>query len=130
MGGSPQSVIRAAHLGFRLMLAIIGRSPSRFVPFSRLYLQALERFGHPTLPIGVHSPGHVATTDQQAREEFWPRYREVFTRYSKIRGFAIPTRESFYMRLVQEEHSMWVRQRPLPRKSRKIFLLLARVTSI
>jgi alkanesulfonate monooxygenase SsuD/methylene tetrahydromethanopterin reductase-like flavin-dependent oxidoreductase (luciferase family) len=43
----------------------------------------------------VHSPGHVAETDEQAREEFWPRYLEVITRYSKIRGFAIPTRESF-----------------------------------
>jgi alkanesulfonate monooxygenase SsuD/methylene tetrahydromethanopterin reductase-like flavin-dependent oxidoreductase (luciferase family) len=43
----------------------------------------------------VHSPGHVAATDEQAREEFWPHYLEVLRRYSKIRGFAIPTRESF-----------------------------------
>ena len=95
VGGSPQSVIRAAHYGFSLMLAIIGGSPARFAPFSQLFLQALEQFGRPPLPVGVHSPGHVAATDEQAREEFWPRYLEVITRYSKIRGFAIPTRESF-----------------------------------
>jgi probable LLM family oxidoreductase len=95
VGGSPQSVIRAAHYGFSLMLAIIGGSPARFAPFSQLYLQALESFGRAPLPIGVHSPGHVAATDEQARDEFWPRYREVLRRYSKIRGFAIPTEESF-----------------------------------
>ena len=40
-------------------------------------------------------PGHVAATDEQAQDEFWPRYREVITRYSRIRGFAIPTEDSF-----------------------------------
>src|SRR5712672_2332895 len=91
VGGSPQSVIRAAHYGFSLMLAIIGGSPARFAPFSELFRQALTQFGRDPLPVGVHSPGHVAATDEQARAEFWPRYREVITRYSRIRGFAIPT---------------------------------------
>jgi probable LLM family oxidoreductase len=95
VGGSPQSVIRAAQYGFSLMLAIIGGSPARFAPFSELFRQALDRFGRAPLPVGVHSPGHVAATDEQARDEFWPRYREVISRYSKIRGFAIPTEESF-----------------------------------
>ena len=95
VGGSPQSVIRAAQYGFSLMLAIIGGSPARFAPFSQLFRQALERFGRAPLPVGVHSPGHIAATDEQAREEFWPRYEEVITRYSRIRGFAIPTEESF-----------------------------------
>ena len=77
VGGSPQSVIRAARHGFSLMLAIIGGSPARFAPFSQLFRQALESFGRDPLPVGVHSPGHVAATDEQAREEFWPRYLEV-----------------------------------------------------
>ncbi len=95
VGGSPQSVIRAARYGFSLMLAIIGGSPARFAPFSQLYRDALDSFGRAPLPIGVHSPGHIAATDEQAREEFWPRYLQVLTRYSRIRGFAIPTEESF-----------------------------------
>ncbi|HEY0620749.1 MAG TPA: LLM class flavin-dependent oxidoreductase [Kribbella sp.] len=95
VGGSPQSVIRAAHYGFSLMLAIIGGSPSRFAPFSQLFHQALEKFGRDPLPIGVHSPGHVAATDEQAREEFWPRYLEVIRQVSKTRGFAVPTKDSF-----------------------------------
>ena len=95
VGGSPQSVIRAAHYGFSLMLAIIGGIPARFAPFSQLFRQALERFGRDPLPVGVHGPGHVAVTDEKAREEFWPRYLEVIRRYSRIRGFAVPTKESF-----------------------------------
>jgi probable LLM family oxidoreductase len=95
VGGSPQSVIRAARYGFSLMLAIIGGNPTRFASFSQLFHQALERFEQSPLPVGVHSPGHVAVTDEQAREEFWPHYLEVIRRYSRIRGFAVPTKDSF-----------------------------------
>jgi probable LLM family oxidoreductase len=107
VGGSPQSVIRAAHYGFSLMLAIIGGSPARFAPFSELFRQALARFGRAPLPVGVHSPGHVAVTDEQALNEFWPRYLEVISRYSKIRGFAIPTRHSF-LREVGPQGALYV----------------------
>ncbi|MCS5720164.1 LLM class flavin-dependent oxidoreductase [Herbiconiux sp. CPCC 205763] len=95
VGGSPQSVIRAARLGFNLMLAIIGGPPARFQPFSALYRQALDQLEQPQLPIGVHSPGHVAPTDAEAVEEFWPRYLEVIKHVSKTRGFAVPTRAMF-----------------------------------
>ena len=107
VGGSPQSVIRAARLGFSLMLAIIGGSPARFAPFSQLYLRALEHFERPPLPVGVHSPGHVDVTDEQAREAFWPRYREVIGSLSETRGFAIPTRESF-LREVGPQGALYV----------------------
>jgi probable LLM family oxidoreductase len=95
VGGSPQSVIRAARYGFSLMLAIIGGSTVRFAPFSELFRQALESFGRPALPVGVHSPGHVALSDETAREEFWPRYLEVIRHVSQTRGFAIPSKDSF-----------------------------------
>jgi probable LLM family oxidoreductase len=95
VGGSPQSVVRAARYGFSLMLAIIGGSPSRFAPFSRLFHLALEKFEQPARPIGVHGPGHVAETDEKAREDFWPYYLDVFRRIGKQRGFATPTKEQF-----------------------------------
>ena len=95
VGGSPQSVIRAAHYGFSLMLAIIGGPPARFAPFAQLFQQALAQFGRDPLPVGVHSPGHVAATDEQARDEFWPHYLEVIRKVSQTRGFAVPTKESF-----------------------------------
>ena len=95
VGGSPQSVIRAARYGFSLMLAIIGGSPARFAPFSQLFRQALESFERAALPVGVHSPGYVAVSDEKAAADFWPHYLELIRSVSKTRGFAVPTRESF-----------------------------------
>src|SRR5258708_5819310 len=74
VGGSPESVMRAARYGFSLMLAIIGGPPARFAPFSELFRRALESVGRAALPVGVHAPGHVAVSDENACEEFWPRY--------------------------------------------------------
>jgi probable LLM family oxidoreductase len=107
VGGSPESVIRAANYGFSLMLAIIGGNPARFAPFSQLYQRALDKYGRAPLPIGVHSPGHVAATDEQAHEQFWPHYLETIRRYSKIRGFAVPTKESF-LREVGPQGALYV----------------------
>src|SRR6266699_952292 len=95
VGGNPQSVIRAARLGFSLALAIIGGPPSRFAAYSELFRRALEKFGQPPRPVLVHSPGHVAPTDQQAKAEFWPRWREVIALVAEERGFAIPSEASF-----------------------------------
>ena len=87
VGGSPQSVVRAARHGLPLTLAIIGGSAARFLPFVDLYRRALKEFGKPELPIGVHSPGHVAATDEQAREEVWPHYLEMMNRIGRERGW-------------------------------------------
>jgi probable LLM family oxidoreductase len=107
VGGSPYSVIRAARHGFNLMLAIIGGQPARFAPFSELFRQALAKFERPLLPIGVHSPGHVAETDEQAREEFWPAYRDIITRLGPSRGFPVPTPD-FYEREVGPTGALYV----------------------
>jgi probable LLM family oxidoreductase len=95
VGGNPQSVVRAARLGFSLALAIIGGPPARFAPYSELFRRALESFGRPPLPVLVHSPGHVAASDEQAKAEFWPRWRDILTLMAPERGFAIPTEASF-----------------------------------
>lgn len=95
VGGSPESVVRAARYGFDLMLAIIGGEPARFEPYVALYEEALAKFGFGPRPIGVHSPGHVAETDERAREELWPHYRELRTKIGKERGWSPPTRAQF-----------------------------------
>src|SRR5688572_7910996 len=43
VGGTPQSVVRAATLGLPMALAIIGGHPSRFVPLVELYREAAGR---------------------------------------------------------------------------------------
>ena len=95
VGGSLQSVVRAAHHGLPLMLAIIGGSARRFVPFVELYRRSLQQMGKPLLPVGAHSPGHVAPTDAQAREEVWPHYAAMMSRIGRERGWPPVGRDHF-----------------------------------
>jgi probable LLM family oxidoreductase len=78
VGGTEQSAVRAAQYGMPMMLAIIGGSPARFAPYSQLYRERLEKFGKPPQPIGAHSPGHVAETDEQAMREARPHMEAMF----------------------------------------------------
>ena len=95
VGGSPESVVRAARYDMPLMLAIIGGDPKRFVPYVDLYHRACAQFGRPSQPIGVHSPGYVAATDQQAREELWPDYKQMRDRIGAERGWPAMNRREF-----------------------------------
>jgi probable LLM family oxidoreductase len=95
VGGSPESVVRAAHYDLPLMLAIIGGDPKRFRPYVDLYHRAYEQFGRSAKPIGVHSPGYVAETDEAAREELWPDYKTMRDRIGKERGWPPMGRDEF-----------------------------------
>lgn len=95
VGGSPESVVRAARYGLPLTLAIIGGDPLRFRSYADLYRQALERSGRSQLPIAVHSPGHVARTDDEAREQVWPHYQAMMSRIGEERGWPPVTRAHF-----------------------------------
>jgi alkanesulfonate monooxygenase SsuD/methylene tetrahydromethanopterin reductase-like flavin-dependent oxidoreductase (luciferase family) len=78
-----------------MVLAIIGGDPRRFGPYVDLYHQALSEFGHGAQPIAVHSPGYVAQSDGQAREELWPYFKEVRDRIGASRGWPPMTRAQF-----------------------------------
>mgnify|MGYP003345893573 FL=1 len=95
VGGTPESVVRAARLGLPMALAIIGGNPSRFSVFSNLYRSSLMEFKNPDLPISIHSPGHLADTDEQARAEQWPNYEKMIARIGGERGWSPPTKEQF-----------------------------------
>jgi probable LLM family oxidoreductase len=95
VGGSPESVLRAARYGLPLTLAIIGGSPTRFLPFVQLYHRSLEQFSKPLQPIAVHSPGHVAATDDQAKTELWPHYEKMMNRIGAERGWPPANRAHF-----------------------------------
>lgn len=97
VGGSPESVVRAARLGIPMALAIIGGDPARFAPFANLYREYLEKFEKPQLPVSIHSPGHISDTDEQAAEELWPHYQEMFGRIGRERGWGPTTYEHFAM---------------------------------
>lgn len=95
VGGSPQSVIRTARYGFGMMLAIIGGSPDRFVPYVELYKQACGQFGTTPQDIGVHSPGFIADTDKEAIDLAWPTYKIHHDRIGKTRGWPPMSRQQF-----------------------------------
>lgn len=102
VGGSPQSVVRAAHYDIPLMLAIIGGPVERFAPFSDLYRRALAEFGHTQDNlVAYHSYGYVAESDEQAREEFFRPYVISTERIGAERGWPAPTKASF---LEEVEH--------------------------
>jgi len=95
VGGSPNSVIRAAQYGLPLMLAIIGGQPDRFAGHVDLYFRALTQFGHPRLPVGQHALGLIAETDEEAAETWWNAWQPAVERMSRERGFYPPTRERY-----------------------------------
>jgi probable LLM family oxidoreductase len=95
VGGTPQSVVRAAAYGMPLVLAVIGGSPAQFEPLADLYRRALGEYGHEQLPISMHSPGHVAETDEQAVEEHFPHHSEAFTKIGRERGWGPFTRQAY-----------------------------------
>jgi probable LLM family oxidoreductase len=95
VGGSPESVVRAVRHNLPMMLAIIGGDPRRFLPYIDLYHRAFAQTGHPVLPLGVHSPGHVADTDEAARDESWAGYKVLRAKIGAERGWGPPSRAEF-----------------------------------
>lgn len=95
VGGSPESVVRAAQYGMPLMLAIIGGPSDRFAPFASLYGRALEQLNTSPLPVGVHSPGHIAETDELAREQLFPHFKANRDRIGAERGWGPMNRAEY-----------------------------------
>ncbi len=95
VGGSPQSVARAARYQLPLVLAIIGGDPVRFKPLVELYWRELDRLGTPPLPVAVHSPGFIAASDEEAREQLWPHMKKMRDRIGAERGWGPVQRADF-----------------------------------
>lgn len=95
VGGSPESVVRVVRQDLQLMLAIIGGDPRRFAPYIDLYHRAVAQLDRPTRPIGIHSPGFVAATDEEAIELQWPAYQSMFGRIGRERGWPPTTKENY-----------------------------------
>ncbi len=97
VGGTPQSFVRAGTLGLPLMVAIIGGETRRFRPLVDLYREAGKRAGHPPerLKVGMHSPGFVAATRQEAADEYFPGFAKAVSDIGKERGWRPMTRRDF-----------------------------------
>jgi probable LLM family oxidoreductase len=95
VGGTPQSVVRAAQYGLPMMLAIIGGDPRRFAPYADLYRQSLKEMGKAELPLGVHSHGFVGDTDAQAKDALFTDYKRMRDKIGAERGWPPLSRADF-----------------------------------
>jgi len=95
VGGTPQSVIRAARHDLPVVLAIIGGNPARFAPYVQLYRKAAQQLGTTAHPLAMHSPGFVADSDEDAAEILYPHFKVNRDRIGAERGWPPMTREHF-----------------------------------
>jgi alkanesulfonate monooxygenase SsuD/methylene tetrahydromethanopterin reductase-like flavin-dependent oxidoreductase (luciferase family) len=95
VGGTPESVLRCAEYGYPIIFAIIGGQPLSFAPLANLYREAMAKYGHPPRQVATHSPGHVAETDHQAREEVFPHWLNQRNRIGAERGWGPGNRHEF-----------------------------------
>lgn len=102
VGGTPASVVRAARYGMPIVIAIIGGATAQFAPLADLYRRACEEAGHPGLPVAVHSPGHVAETDEQAAQEYLPYFVEQMHKLGAERGWPPMTEAQARQQLTPE----------------------------
>lgn len=97
VGGTPQSVVRAAQYNLPLTLAIIGGQWARFAPFVRLYKQSLAEAGHDAgkAQVCINQHCYIAEDSQQARNDFYPAHHGVFSKIGRERGWMPGGREEF-----------------------------------
>ncbi|WP_373515066.1 LLM class flavin-dependent oxidoreductase [Persicitalea sp.] len=99
VGGTPESVVRAANYGLPMALAIIGGGPERFVPFTELYKKTYREAGHDAvkLQLAINSHGYLADDSQRAADEFYGPYAHVMSQIGRERGWPAMNREHYEM---------------------------------
>jgi probable LLM family oxidoreductase len=97
VGGTPESVVRAATLGLPMALAIIGGLPEQFGPMVDLYNRAVAQAGHDRskLPLSVNSHGFIADNAKDARDTAFPPFAQVMNKIGRERGWPPMSRQQF-----------------------------------
>ncbi len=97
VGGTPQSVARAAGLGLPMALAFIGGDAGQFAPLVAFYREAAEQAGHDPaqLPVSINSHGFIADTSQRAADLAFPAFKGTMDRLGRERGWAPMGRPQF-----------------------------------
>lgn len=99
VGGSPESIVRAASRGLPVALAIIGGNPDRFAFFADLHRKTLLDSGHDPAkaPLAVHAHGYVADSTELAADQYYNAYAVAMTQLGRERGWGPMNRPQFDM---------------------------------
>lgn len=95
VGGTPESVVRAASLGLPMALAIIGGMPERFAPYLNLYREASEKYGFDSnsIPLSINSHGLIADNAQDAVDTYYPIQTYMMNKIGRERGWSPATQK-------------------------------------
>jgi len=99
VGGTPESIVRAATRGLPVALAIIGGSPDRFSFFADLHRRTLVESGYDPakVPLAVHAHGYIGDDPDRAADEYYPSYAVAMSTIGRERGWGPMTRQQFDM---------------------------------
>lgn len=99
IGGTPESVIRAADHGIPMALAIIGGMPDRFVQLTDLYKGRYLQAGHDPskLQLAINSHGFIADDSQKAADEYYGPYAYLMSKIGRERGWPPMNRQQYDM---------------------------------
>jgi probable LLM family oxidoreductase len=97
VGGTPESVVRAARLGLPVIFAIIGGNPAQFKPLFEYYKKLYEEFGHDMsqFQVGVHMHSFFGEDSKQTADAYFPVYSAQMTRVGRSRGWPAVTRQQY-----------------------------------
>lgn len=97
VGGTPESVLRAAKLGLPIIFAIIGGMPKQFKPLIDFYKENYKVYGHDIskMQVGVHSHAFLADSDDELLDNYFPYYAAQMNRIGKSRGWSPYTKMQF-----------------------------------
>lgn len=96
VGGTPESVLRAARLGLPLVVAIIGGLPKQFKPLIAYYKQEYLKNGHnpDEMQIGIHSHTLVSE-DPEVIDAYFENYAAQMNRIGSTRGWSPYTKMQY-----------------------------------
>lgn len=97
VGGTPESVVRAARYGLPVMFAIIGGNPAHFKPLFDYYRDAYVHMGHDMnkFQVGVHMHSFFGDDGQQTADEYYPIYSSQMNRIGRSRGWPAYQRNQY-----------------------------------
>jgi len=97
VGGTQESILRAARLGLPIIFAIIGGRTKQFKPLIDFYKEQYLQFGHDPdkMEVGIHSHTFVADSQQEISENYFPYYSAQMDRIGRDRGWSPYTKMQF-----------------------------------